>query len=678
MIAPNENAPGVDTSGGVGLPGPPLPARAVDFGSIQRNSGSGCAVNMAILVAVVGAALWFHSASMHLLWERLGRVRQTLTGILLNPPDESKVIILALLALAAGVFVRLVADRRQLRREEVALAALRARLRQPASNGLLQDLTTVLADQPRDSVLVRAVAAVWQVRNLQTPDLEAISASVFVLEARRSGIGRTAANRLLLLSLLGTIIGLAGVIGTLQSQIGAAQGGDVNALLSNLQGTLTTMGTAFASTAYGILLAVFISVHASQVNGRRSQHVAEVQYFAVCELAPLLLPVSLPQAIVQIEALVWQSEAFVAESRTLLDETRVRNVAYLQELDQKTRASARMTADVVAGIEKTIRDAAKEVHDALADAGKYVVDGAKAQIDVAKRLDSLLGQSTTSMANAAADLKSGMQDLAGASNTVQSAYTGLNAAVYDLKTSLDGQAKTIGEAARSGLENAAKAAAAQQAATAAVAQQAATAANNQQAATEKQAKDLAGALQGVTDQLTDFLRRAEPKFPSDQEWSRLQKTLERCAEASSSFATAADRLGRDGLAGQRAASAPSITSAEMQQLLTSVTRQITDSISSAPDSLRGDLRTLSQDLRQAIQRMEQLGQQAAQRRPEQPLYRPQSAAQDPRPAAPNAYGNSSPPDIRYGQQVQRPPTIPAAEIPVIEKRHPSWQFWKKG
>jgi hypothetical protein len=639
-------------------------------------------------VAAAGLVMWFYSSSLSVAWERFSKIGHTLGDILLHPPDESKLIIIVLLSMTASALVRMWHDQKQVGHEEAALEALRLRLRQQQGRIELKDLTAALQNQPSQSVLVRAVQAVWQARNLQTPDLEAISAAVFVLEAKRTGLGRSMANRLLLLSLLGTVIGLAGVIGTLQTQIGSASGGDPEVLLRQLQGTLTTMGTAFASTAYGIILCVFVAWQAGQANERRSHHVAEVQYFAVCELAPCLLPVSLPQAISQIEALVWQSGAFVAESRTLLDETRVQNVAYLQDLDKKTRESAQMTASVVAGIETTIRAAAQEVHNALADAGKYVVEGAKAQITVAKSLDKLLGESTTSMENAAADLKTGLRDLSGASTVVQSAYKGLNSAVTDLKVSLDGQAQSIGDAARGRIAEATALAAAQQAAAKQAAESASAAAAAQQASLKRVSDDITQSLTNLTAQITEFVRRTEPKMPSDQEWSRLQKTLDRCAEASASFAGAVGRLEKDGFTSAftrpAAAGNAGITSAEMQQLLGAVTRQVTDSISTAPQPLREDLRVFSQDIRQTIQRLEQMSQQTAQRRFEQPPYRPPSSTAEARPQTPYGDRATNPSDTRY-EQPQRPvPTEPPVQmgvpqtVQVTQKRGPAWwPFGKK-
>lgn len=659
----------------------------VRFGTALSLSGSSSSIALAIFVFITGAFLWFYSETVKIELSRFDRIRHTLSGILLNPPDESKIIILALLAMFVAAFSQIYREQKALKKEEAALTALRSTFFQNSGRIDSQLLATSLKDQPPNTVLVRAVQAVWQARKLQTPDLEAISAAVFVLEARRTGIGRSVANRLLLLSLLGTVIGLAGVIGTLQSQIGAVAGGDADILLPKLGETLTTMGTAFSSTSYGIILCVVIAAYASRVNDRRSQHVAEVQYFAVCELAPRLLPVSLPQAISQIEALVLQSESFVKESRTLLDETRDRNVRYLKDLDQKTRESAQMTASVVGGIETTIRAAAKEVHDALADAGKYVVEGAKAQITVAKSLDKLLGDSTTSLENAAIDLKTGMQDLSGASLTVQSAYKGLNAVVTDLKTSLEGQSQAISDAARGRLADAASAAATQQVEMLKMSENASAIGVAQHAAMKRVTDDIAIAMTNLTTQISDFVRRSEPKLPSEQEWSKLQKTLDRCAEASSSFATAIGRFEKDGLSGAASKTAPinsaGVTPFEMQQLLSLVTHQVTDSIAAAPQPLREDLRAFSQDIRQAIQRMEQISQQAAIRRPEPP-YRAEIA--EPRQTSPLNYGGN----ISASDEIQarpQPPMLPpiqmgqtpASTTPKSEKPG-FWQslFGKKG
>ena len=674
------------TASGAAPVSPPIATPDPRFGAAVPRKHNISGFPLAILVFILGAFIWFYSETVKVELSRFDRVWHTLSGILLSPPDESKIIILALIAMFVAAFSQTYREQKMLAKEEISLASLRAKISQNNGRVNSQLLISSLQDQASDSVLVRAVQAVWQVRNLQTPDLEAISAAVFVLEARRTGQGRSVANRLLLLSLLGTVIGLAGVIGTLQSQIGAVSGGDAETLLPKLGETLTTMGTAFSSTTYGIILCVVIAAYASSVNERRSHHVAEVQYFAVCELAPCLLPVSLPQAISQIEALVSQSEVFVIESRTLLDETRARNIAYLQEMDQKTRESARLTANVVAGIETTIRAAAKEVHDALADAGKYVVDGAKAQITVAKNLDKLLGESTTSLENAAVELKTGMQALSGASVTVQSAYKGLNTAVADLKTSLDGQAQSIGDAVRGRLTEAANAAVAQQAAIQEMSKNASNAALVQQTAMKRISDDITTALTNLTTQMSDFVRRSEPKLPSEQEWSRLQKTLDRCADASATFAAAMGRLEKDGIVSPTSkhtnTSFSGVTYSEMQQLLTEVTRQVTNSIAAAPQPLQADLRLFSQDMRQIIQRMEQLNQQTMQRRAELPPYRPPSTTAEPRPVDPYSYGGNMPSgeELHARQQPPVPPVQAGTPAPASapEKRGASWwPFGKK-
>jgi hypothetical protein len=534
----------------------------------------------AFSLALITCFIVLSTGSPGALPDRVARLAGAIGSVFFHPPDEALIVIVSLILVSIKTAAELVKSNVRLARESNVLLDFRDRIRIIPGTPSETDLRIALQEANADSALVRALQGVWDARNLQSVDLEAISNAAFGLELRHMGVGRTTANRLMLLSLLGTVMGLAGVIGSLQPQLIAAQrSGDVEALLSNLQGTLTSMGTAFASTAWGIVLASSIAWYAGRVNARRASHVAEVQYLVVTEVAPRILPLSVPMAITRITELVAQSESLISENRAVLFGIREESSVHLDRLRQHNQASTLEMATFASAIRSTINTAVQNLHDGLVEAGRYAVQGAGVLIDIAKQLEDLLGRSTASMENAASELKVSLTELAGSARTMQHSYRAMDDSVTELRDALKGQARAIDDVIQGRLV------------------QAMSLAEANQAALNSVADTLVGRLNASNSQLSEILKRAEPKLPTAKDWDRLQKILQQCTEAANSFAATRGDSVSEG-----------ITAAEMQQLLSTFSSRIVEAQPSNLPDIQADILQLQREIARLRQTVELFSQ----------------------------------------------------------------------
>jgi hypothetical protein len=521
----------------------------------------------------------------------------SLSKVLLGGPVEARVVVLALLGLSVWSILRLWAEWQRLTREERMLVSCREELQ----NRLLpldgSELQQWLRGAPAESALIRAVQALWDARILQSPNIEAISGVLAGLEGTRANLGRTVSNRLMLLSLFGTVVGLAGVIATLQPQLAAAKNsGDVESLLSNLESTLLTMGTAFSSTAWGILLASLMAWLAGRVNDRRADYVAEVQHFIVAELAPPLLPVSQSSAADQMRHLVLESQQYLREHRQFLHDLRLESRNHLQDLVAENHKVVEVTKQLVIGVESSMTNATSGLHQALTEAGGYVVEGAKAQIEVARQLDALLGQATSDLENACHEISLHAQSVTGMNVQVLNSYKALDATIERVERALDGQRGSIQDVLTQQRDEAATWAAAHR-------EQSEQALELQRATTSALADDMATRLENVADQVKHLLQRAEPKLPSPEEWSCLQQTMRRCSDAAQAFAEGAERLGKSSDCAGFAASneARNLAVQDLERLLQAAAQQVVSGVSATQGSLRNDLQTIGHQVAEARQ-----------------------------------------------------------------------------
>ena len=215
------------------------------------------------------------------------------------------------------------------------------------------------------------------------PDL--LAATDAAVEGAASvGAGRGVSNLLMLVGLLGTIFGLSGVVSSLRPQFDAAKmTGDTQTIVSNLQGTLTTMGTAFSATAYGILFAAITGYVTTLVTERRAAACRRYSNASRSrEVAPGLLPsgAGIENKLESVQHELAISLAPLTEQRETLAE--LRNLI-LQGQDQLRHSVEQATALLernekfvgesgrfVEQTERAIAKATEDLHAALRDVAK--------------------------------------------------------------------------------------------------------------------------------------------------------------------------------------------------------------------------------------------------------------------------------------------------------------------
>lgn len=208
------------------------------FGSPDQSSGWGKVVGGVAVGGVVsiGAAALLSSGSAARLSGNI-----PLLALFLRPSPEAALVIAAIIGIAFYTLAQILMHSTELAREREALERCRGAVRGQLPQDIPVNLRQAILTSGQNTLTVRAVQAVWDAHELQTPDMEAISGSLATLEESVSSVGANVGNRLMLLSLLGTIIGLAGVVSTLQPQLGSfGTSGDVQSLLNSLQATLTS------------------------------------------------------------------------------------------------------------------------------------------------------------------------------------------------------------------------------------------------------------------------------------------------------------------------------------------------------------------------------------------------------------------------------------------------------
>lgn len=477
-------------------PSPATPARRSQFGKKGGSSRDNPSIPGTLLVIILIAVAALLPVSPFAL--SIEPIRRTVGQIFFNAPAEARLVILVLLAVFTLHMMRLLRAERRLRRERADLEQCRRAIAKSPDPLDESHLAVALAEVSRDTALARVVQGIYDSRLMQTPNLSAITESVTQAEVSRSYQGRHIGNILMLTSLLGTVFGLTGTIANLKPQLAEAQrSGRLEDLLSNLEGTLTTMGTAFASTAWGILLAVTSTVWANGLTKRREDLLADIERFAITELAPRLLP---------------SIETNMVEQMRRLVETSRQAVTHNQQL--------------VLQIETTVHNATKDLHRALTEAGEFVVEAGKASLDVATQLDRILGQFPTDLENALGSLLDSVDELKGASAQITRTYASLSDSVRQLEAALTAQ--------KQGIETTI---ADQRAQTASLMQGQEQWLITQRAAMEQQTRDMANALatqadilqhhlDATTKEVSSLVERIDPKLPNLKDWQDLRLIFE--------------------------------------------------------------------------------------------------------------------------------------------------------
>lgn len=230
-------------------------------------------------------------------------------------PEGWLVIALIIIPITAIALFQLWKIGRHLKSERRVLSKYKQSI--PENANIDQAETAIencLQSSPRDSLVTRAARSLWHSRGIPNPDLEAIATMLDQSEAARLSFARTAPNLLLLAGLLGTVLGLAGAIGTLGPQIqNTLQTTDPIHLTRDLGFTLQHMQTAFACTLWGILAAIIVAGFTRGVVAKQSNFLAEVEEFMIHDLVPYLIPKSQAAQLDDIRKVLTTGQRFLSQ-----------------------------------------------------------------------------------------------------------------------------------------------------------------------------------------------------------------------------------------------------------------------------------------------------------------------------------------------------------------------------
>ncbi len=288
-------------------------------------------------------------------------------SIFINARPEGWVVIGFVIFLLVLAVRQVLSLRGHFHAERKGLAACQDDLRRRRAAGDLIDQSVIdqwLGMTPREGLVHRVIAAVWAHRQSASPDLEAISSMLERSEAARLSPLRGAPNRFLLAGLLGTVMGLAGVVGTLGPQIqGALSSTDPRLLTQNLGITLLHMQDAFACTAWGILCAILVAFLTSKVASEQSNLLAEVQQFGLRDLSPLVFPQSKEAQLDDMRRVLLMSQQFLESVAGIMTNAASRFETVLTTAGEAMATSVTRLETVATGMEKSLTNVAGDVRE---------------------------------------------------------------------------------------------------------------------------------------------------------------------------------------------------------------------------------------------------------------------------------------------------------------------------
>lgn len=220
------------------------------------------------------------------------------------PPPESRWMLLLIGGAVAVLTYRDLHKAGQLLKQEMSwLNELRAQLNEgPERIVTSNEKDRLLRGIPQSSIVAQVMQTLWDVRLVSNPDMEAISTMLAQCQAARLGLSRIAPNMFLLVGLLGTVFGLASVVGTLDLTRDATP---------QLAGALVHMKSAFSCTILGILASLVTSFIVRWASAQQSNFLGELEEFALRNISPRIFPTNQETAITSIEQILQQSTAFM-------------------------------------------------------------------------------------------------------------------------------------------------------------------------------------------------------------------------------------------------------------------------------------------------------------------------------------------------------------------------------
>lgn len=326
---------------------------------------------------------------------------------------EGWLVLLAVMLPLTLYFMRALAVARQRRQQErsfleqirqVVLPALDTE-DPPESDEVAEDAWRAAQALPATSAVRQAVVAVTRARTLATPDLQAATQAVGAAAQAGLSSARNIPNLLMLAGLLGTVMGLAGSIGTLVTPIrNAARATEPGELADALASTMSVMQGAFGASLWGILLSLGTGVAFALAARAQETFEDELNAFVHAEL----VPATFPRAI----------------------------TSQMERMGRYLRDAGNSFQD----IHKRLQDVAVQLESVLGKAGDTLGQSLTQLSDTSVQIEQVFGQMDTSVKELTVGLSRGVSDLVQAQ---ESAASSLRTSSTELQQNLAQQATTV-------------------------------------------------------------------------------------------------------------------------------------------------------------------------------------------------------------------------------------------
>lgn len=316
---------------------------------------------------------------------------------LFHARPEGWAVIVLILAVAAVAVQNLVRNSRRLTSEAQLLENHRYRTGKMTRSELVEYLKTL----QKDTTVGTALHAVYGFRDAQSIDMEAIATLLNQKEASHLSFPRLAPNLLLLFGLFGTVLGLAGAVGTLSPQISESiRTTNPETLTSALSVTLSHMQTAFACTLWGILCATGISLSTRKIAAKQNEIIAEIQQFVIHEVAPKVILANERVQIEELRKVVSESRSVLAQIAGQMQQVSEQFKAEMQVISQSLSENVdifRRTLDTSLNhAEQTVTTLA-QTSQSIAESLGSVVENIQGTVKEARTTADSINQSTRSL-----------------------------------------------------------------------------------------------------------------------------------------------------------------------------------------------------------------------------------------------------------------------------------------
>ena len=275
----------------------------------------------------------------------------------------------------------------------------------PESDEVAEDALGVVKSFPARSAVKQAVVAVTRARGLATPDLQAASGAVAAAAESDLAAVRNIPNLLMLSGLLGTVLGLAGSIGSLVGPIrNAARATEPGVLAGALANTMSVMQGAFGASLWGILLSLATGILYALASRQQEAFQDELSAFVHAEL----VPATFPRAI----------------------------TAQMERMGRYLRDAGNSFQD----IHLRLQDVAGQLETVLGKAGDTLGQSLTQLSGTSAQIEKVFGSMDESVRELTTGLSQGVSDLVQAQ---ESAATSLRSSSGELASHLSQQATTI-------------------------------------------------------------------------------------------------------------------------------------------------------------------------------------------------------------------------------------------